>query len=385
MMMVVMLRDLKRSGSMGRWTLVMAAGLVMGAGLASPPAGAQSGVGAPLGESSPTTYENPVARSALRERAILMLAEQSRSPTPVIRANALEAIQSVPTRAADIVGPALKDENPGVRFSGAMTVGRAKLSALTEGVRPLLRDPSPPVRAAAIYALRACGEQVDPTPLASMLDSPEVGLRANIVMVLGEMGDASAAPMLKGAANDPRATGTMVEQKIVRLQIAEALVKLGDRDAVQTVRAALYPSSASEVEAAVLAAQILGNVKDAPSAPELIGRIREKMSPVADPTGADVMDPKNPYLWPPELRLAAARSLGQMGRREGVYVADQYARDPEPMVRALAALVYGDTGSERDLPKLEAMLGDSSEGVRVAAAAATIRVINRVSGGREGR
>ncbi len=369
---------------MGRWMRV-ASCVALGAGLACGACVAQAGQGAPMGEPGGTSYTNLVARSELRERAILMLGELSRSSAAITRANALEAIQSAPTRAGDIVAPGLQDANPGVRFSAAMTVGRKKLSGLVESVRPLLRDPSPAVRAAAVYALGACGEPIDPTPLASMLESPDVGLRGNVVMVLGEMGDVSAAPMLKGAANDPRATGTLVEQKIVRLQIAEALVKLGDRDAVQTIRAALYPSSAAEVETAVLAAQILGTVRDTASAPELIGRIREKMSPVENAGGEDVLDPKNPYLWPPELRLAAARSLGQMGRREGVYVADQYARDPDPMVRALAALVYGDTGSDRDLPKLEAMLGDSSEGVRVAAAAGVIRVVERVSGGAGGR
>lgn len=356
--------------------LVVAAGVACGVGVA------QSGQGAPMDEPGVRTYDSPLSRSELRERAISMLVEMTGSATPVIRANAIEAMQSVPTRAAGVVGPALQDENPGVRFAAAMSVGRKGLRDLNESVRPLLRDPSPAVRAAAVFAMRSCGEAVDPTPLAAMLDSPDVGLRANVAMVLGDMGDVSAAPMLKGAASDPRATGTLVEQKIVRLQIAEALVKLGDREAVQSIRAALYPSSAAEVETAVLAAQILGNVKDTPSAPELIGRIREKMRPTSDESGQDVADPKNPYLWPPELRLAAARSLGQMGRREGVYVADQYARDPEPMVRALAALVYGETGSALDLAKLEAMLGDLSEGVRVAAAAGVVRVVDRVSGGR---
>ncbi|MGD9693171.1 MAG: HEAT repeat domain-containing protein [Phycisphaerales bacterium] len=369
---------------MGRWMRV-AACVSLGAGLACGVVGAQAGQGAGVEGGQGATYVDPVSRSELRERAIVMLEELARSGSALTRANAMEALQSVPSRAEDSIRAGLADENQGVRFAAAMTAGRARMRGLVEAVRPLLRDPSPSVRAAAIFAMRVNGQNVDPTPLASMLESRDAGLRGNVVMVLGEMGDASAAPMLKGAANDPRATGSLVEQKIVRLQIAEALVKLGDAEAVQTVRAALYPSSASEVETAVLAAQILGNVKDSPSAPELIGRVREKLRPVEDPSAPDRADPKNPYLWPPELRLAAARSLGQIGRREGVYVADQYARAEEPMVRALAALVYGETGREGDLSKLEAMLGDGSEGVRLAAAAGVVRVVDRLAGSRGGR
>ncbi len=369
---------------MGRWMRV-AACVMVGAGLACGVCVGQAGQGAGVPEGSGQTYSDPVARSGLRERAIVLLGESARSASALARAHAVEALQGVPSRAEGAVRAGLSDENPGVRFAALMTMGRARMGGLVEAARPLLRDPSASVRAAAIFAMRVNGQEVDPTPLASMLESSDVGLRANVVMVLGEIGDASAAPMLKGAANDPRASGTLVEQKIVRLQVAEALVKLGDREAVQTIRASLYPSSVTEVETAVLAAQILGNVRDLPSAPELIGRVREKMRAVEDPSAPDRMDPKNPYLWPPELRLAAARSLGQMGRREGVYVADQYAKAPEPMVRALSALVYGETGSEKELGKLEAMLGDSSEGVRVAAAAGVVKVVDRLAGARGGR
>lgn len=58
--------------------------------------------------------------------------------------------------------------------------------------------------------------------------------------------------------------------RLLQLQLAEAMVKLGEDDQIATIRAALYPSRPEDLEATALAVQIIGQVKDRGSIDELI-------------------------------------------------------------------------------------------------------------------
>lgn len=327
------------------------------------------GCGSGGGQRVEAAYSDPVARSALRERVIGMLTDASRSEDPLIRANAVEALQAAPGRVEHVAAAALKDPNLGVRYVGAMTVGELQLGNIAESVRPLLHDPSTMVRAAAIYALRRNNIPVDPTPLATMLYSSDPRERATAAFILGKLGDESAAPMLRDVVNEPTPLGARAEDKIFRMQVGEALVRLGRTDAIHAVRAALYPAEQYDVEAAVLAAQIIGEVQDRNSVGVLVARINERVSGGRD------------YLMPPELRLAAAMALGRMGYRDGAYVADEHAASADPALRAQAAFVYGETVRIETLPRLAAMLNDAEEIVRVSAGAATLRALNRLGEG----
>lgn len=315
-------------------------------------------------------YTDPIQRTLLRERAIASLVDWSRDENALLRANAIEGLQAAPTRIEDAVRRGLTDVNEGVRFVAAMTAGELRLGGMLPLVEPLLVDASAQVRSAAIYAMRRNGAEVDPTPLSTMLMGSDPRLRAQAAFVLGELGDASAAPMLRSVVGNAPETGLAVEQRLARLQIAEALVKLGRDDAVHAIRAALYPYNADEVEAAALAAQILGELKDRNAVSVLIQKIEERVTEGGE------------YLMPPEVRLAAARSLGQMGYRDGRYVADEFASSPEEALRAQAAFVYAETLDSAELGALSAMMEDRSPLVAVAASAATLRALERVEGGR---
>ncbi len=323
-------------------------------------------------------FQSSIARSEIRERALGLLASLGdTSDSAQVRANAVEAMSRAPARAEALTRKALRDQNLGVRFAACFAVGKAKMKKLAPDVRPLLEDPSLDVRAAAIYALRRCGADVDPTPLATMLEARDVRLRSNVAMLLGEMGEPSAAPMLRAAARDTTLPGTAIQRRLVRLQIGEALYRLGDHEQIHPIRAALYPVGPDDVEAATLAAQIIGNVGDKDASAELKNRVLDRVAPEGD-----VKDPNLlPFLNPPELRLAAVTSLGKLGIRNGVYVADEYALSPEPILRAQASFAYGETGDMAELPKLEFLMGDDAEMVRVAAAGAVVKVVDRLASG----
>ena len=308
---------------------------------------------------APPARPTAVELSTLREDALAMLTEAAASDDPQQRANAIEALASAPSRAADAARAGLTDENLAVRYVATMTCGRLGQRDLLPAVRPLLNDPSPVVRAAAIYATTALGGTADPSPLGRLLlDAGDTRQRAQAAFILGEIGNASALPLLRDAARRNPATATLAELRLLRLQIAEAMVKLGDQTAIATVRAALYPSRPEELEAAALAVQILGEINDRRSADQLIYLIER--------TGVDRM--------PAEVRLAAAAALAKLGERGGGFVADEYAAHEQAVLRAQAAAVYGELGDPANTGKLRELMSDPDPLVRLAAGAGVLRL-----------
>ena len=245
---------------------------------------------------------DPIAVSAIRERAIQTIQNMAADADPQRRANAVEAASLAPTRLARVVQQGVTDVNPAVRTVAAMTIARAKLTALCDQTRPLLDDPSPHVRTAAIYALAACGAEVDRSPLATaLLDDPSPRVRSQVAFILGELGDPSAIPLLRTSARERMSAATPEQLKLLELQVAEALIKLGMDSQRPVIRAALYPSRPDELEAAALAAQIIGEVNDWEAMYQLMN-----LADYRDSAGQK---------YPAEVRLAIAASLASMGSK----------------------------------------------------------------------
>ncbi|MBX3323941.1 MAG: HEAT repeat domain-containing protein [Phycisphaeraceae bacterium] len=305
---------------------------------------------------------DPVALSQLREQALDELVTAASSEYAQERANALEGLLYAPSRLQPIAAMALMDSNEGVRSIAAMVVGRARLAELTPALRTLLHDQSPFVVASAIYALDRNGAAVDPTPLGRFLfDSASMKVRAHAAYVLGELGHASALPMLADAARATSSSGSSVEHRLLELQIAEAMIKLGDRTKLDSIRSALLPASADELEATALAAQIIGTVGDRESAKVLIW-----LSAQQDQRGNAM---------PPEVLLSITGALAELKVRGGSQMPDRFLTHANPAVRAQAAFVYGQIAQRENLSRLETLLDDESGLVRVAAATATLRVL----------
>lgn len=306
-------------------------------------------------------YQDPVAASTLREHAVDRLAELVQDPNPQLRVNAMEAMLVTPGRLATFVPAALRDSNPAVRSTAAMMVGKAKLKDLTAACRPLLTDPSAFVRASAIFALQRNGVEVDPSPLAVLLlNDPSPRVRAHVAYLLGEVGDRSALGLLHEAAKTSIQRAAPAEIKMMQLQIAEAMVKLGEEDQVSTIRAALYPSRPEDLEITALAAQILGQLRDRGAESELV-----YLTAREDRTG---------HKLPAEIRLGCAAALARMGKTQGTFLADEFAANPMAAIRAQAAYTYGEIGRAENLPKLERLLADKEGIVQAAAAAAVLKM-----------
>lgn len=310
-----------------------------------------------------------VAIPKLREQAAAMLMEYAERGEPEQRANALEGLTAMPARLEQVVRANLRSSNAGVRGIAAMVVGKARLSRMVDNVRPLLNDEVPQVRAAAILALSKNGARVDPTPLGGMLEDSNVGVRAQAAFVLGEMGNKSAAPMLLEASRAPGGRADPVRDRLMRLQIAEALVKVGESKAIDEIRAALYPARPEDLEACALAAQILGQIKDEANKGALRSLMRENWD------GGQPM--------PIEIRMAAAMSLARMGDTQPAEIGLNFITSDAAPQRAQAALLLGESGEQRYLGNLSQMLTDKEPLVRIAAAAGILKISEGVARGKQ--
>lgn len=305
-------------------------------------------------------YRDPVARASLRERALAVLASSATNGLPEERANAIEGLTTTPGRLYPQIQRGVVDPVVGVRSVAAMAVGRAKLQAASDLVRPLLTDPAPEVRMAAMYALHQVGESVDLTPIATLMMTGNIKVRSQAAFLLGEMGDPSALGLLRDAGRGAVSKSGPADVRLFDLQVAEARIKLGDDGPLQDVRAALFPARPEDLEATALACQILGQVRDKASANRMIALIKPQ-------------DDSNKVM-PAEIRLAAAAALARLGQPHGSPLAGQYRGHSSDALRSQAAFVLGETGRIENLPVLEGMMGDSVGRVRVAAAAAIVRI-----------
>jgi HEAT repeat protein len=317
----------------------------------------------PSASSSKITPLNSNEKASLREKALTLLANTAQAGNPEERANALESLVQTPARLSGVAETALQDQNVAVRAVAAMAVGKAKLANLAPRVRPLLQDESPFVRAAAIFALKRCGQNVDPSPLAGYLFEPDPRLRAHAAYILGELGEKSAIGPLRDAHREQSSRSNPSAVKISDLQLCEARVKLGDETALADIRTALYPAKPEDLEGAVLAIQIVGQVKDTASTNRLI-----ELTATKDHSGQDI---------PGEIRVAAATSLAKLGQPQGSYIAREYFRGGKEVLRAQSANLFGETQRPENLQLVSQLLDDPDGRVRVAAAAAVVKITDR--------
>lgn len=323
----------------------------------------------------------------LRDPAIAQVQASARGDDPFLRANAIEAMQSVPGRALPLAQLGLEDEHPAVRFTALVTIGKMRLREMGPAAVRKLDDPDPSVRAAAMFAARRCGQaDVDISEMAKMLVSPDPSLRSNVVMLLGMMGDVSALPMIEAQAKVPMSSRRVndLRQAIVRVQIAEAQILLGDDEAVSPLRAAVF-SRYGEVR--VLAVTMLGRLRDQSMEAALMGIVQRDNQPI-------------------ELRLAAAEALSHIGGRATIkQVLDQagfviqICGSNNPVLRAQGVITAGALESARarvyrllmpsdppsiwrlfeDMRFVDAMarlLDDPHPQVRLSAASAVLRTLD---------
>ncbi len=294
--------------------------------------------------------------------ALEILHEALNSKNARYRANAIESLRYAPQQVLEkAVQFGLGDENRGVRFVASVMIGEESLCDISLLLEPLLLDESESVQAAAMFSLNKCGSKVNLTPIGQMLlsDNPEV--RGNAAMVLGQLGNVSAVGMVRKALKNTPNTITPIRRRIINLQMAEALILLGEREELEVVRAAVF-SSIQEAEVTALACQIAGNLKDV----EVISTLE----------GITL----TPDRYPDEIRLVAATALAEISpTRMPLEAVLGFSSNDSANIRSLCATALGVQGNRLSLGPLALMLKDNDQSVQISAAGAVLRINNKDS------
>jgi HEAT repeat protein len=299
-----------------------------------------------------------VPDTELRAVAADLLMQAGESEYALLRANAIEGLRHEPELVEPIAIASLTDENRGVRFVAAMTIGMLQLRNSSHLLEPMLLDPSDSVRAASMYSLRRCDRNVDLNPLAAMLRSDDPEVKANAAMVLGELGDRSAAPMVRNAVGRSMSSVGPVRRRIVEMQLAEAMVRLGRTEEMEVIRAALF-TTAEQGEIAALACLMCGRLKDYEALPTLLNLAQRTEN------GGHA----------PEVRMAAAMAVAMIDPSQApLDVPMQFTASDRPELRAQAAITLGKIPHPAVVGQLRQLLSDRDAMVQVSAAAAILEL-----------
>jgi HEAT repeat protein len=300
----------------------------------------------------------PVAKKVpidqpLRDSAKAELAHDATSDSAILRANAIEGIQeSIGTEGNDAIVAALSDHSALVRFSACMAAGTLRLPDARPALLDLVNDPDKHVQIGARFALHRLGDKRLSHDFEKYARDFDPHVRADTAMALGLLGEPSAQRVLEPMLTDA--------EPDVRLQVAEALWRLGDEDGLTNLAAGSVSGYADDQILCILA---LAAPRDHRVKGQIEGRLTAE--------------------WP-EVALASARALGQLGSDQGYGVAEHFVSNPDPRVRVLAALAFGSIGRPDAQPQLTQLLKDPDPSVRVAAATAILQLkpaASQVAGG----
>lgn len=312
----------------------------------------------------------PGARSSLRQRAIKCLEGAAFGESGSLRMQSLEAFGKVaPKEGIDTKAiPAnIESEYPGASFAALMAAGESESKSLVELVRTRSESGNDHVRIAALFALHEFGERGRTAELATyLLEDPDPAVRSNAALAIGRLRDPAMMPILTRAMARERDSQP-------KMQIREALAMLGDKDAIKHL---MFVARSAIPQDATIALMMLANA-GVPEAEELFW-LR-----MADGEF-------------PEVRVAALRGLGLLGKREAMKPAIQYLyfnspnrsapNDPPEQqinrIRGMAALALEGLAAPEALKPLEQAFDQpgQTEYVRVAVARAIIKTIDTMSG-----
>lgn len=282
--------------------------------------------------------------SDLHRRALAELDALTRNPNPIVRAHSLEVIQDVnePDRELFILR-GLDDKSDIVRFAAAMSAGRVKLGSARDRLLEMVQDPNIDVQIAVRFALHRLGitrYSHDFETYAIQMGPQDAHIRGNTVMCLGLLGEPSGVKILAAMTRDPN--------RIVRLQVAEALWRLGDQHGLELLVAASINTSPDDQIIAALGMA-------APGDKAVIPHIQPGLQAYQE-----------------EVQLATARALGMLGSDAGYIAAQRNIGSSDVRRRGLAALAFGAIGRLDSQPYLAQLLRDNDPDVRVAACSAIL-------------
>jgi HEAT repeat protein len=214
----------------------------------------------------------------------------------------------------DQVRAAVSAANPEERATALRLLGDLKDDRGLAVLLDAMRDPQPSVRGAAASALGDLGKVEGLAALEQALTDKIPAVRTSAAISLGELRDKRSVPLLKQALSDPN--------PVVQAAVLSALLRMGEpiRDMMGAVEG-LFQQQDPGTRSAVAKA---------------LGRAQGKSGEVAVGILSDILS--DPI---PRPRIAAARSLGQIGGDTVVPILKRVLHDEDDAVRAAAGGALG--------------------------------------------
>lgn len=297
------------------------------------------------------------------------LLQGAERPNFRVRIYSLEAIGSTLKPAdASILEDCLSDPKVMVRYAAAMAIGDMVYTKAKPKLIAMLDNPDTDQRVAcaAIYALARMGDYTYAPELGDMLFSDFKYGRSCAAISMGKMGGKSAIEPLKTLLGEEK-------DQNVRYSIYEALARLGDKKAVDSLEA--YTTAGYYMDLKIPAIPLLAEIK-APKAKRIFADLYEQSA------------------HPPRIRVAACGALGKMGvfKREYYEYCQKAAEDPETVLKEfygteqvdymkisslqrLAAMAIGDMGKIYGINVLHPMLVSDDGAVRISAAWGILKLV----------
>ena len=245
---------------------------------------------------------------------------------------------------------AVKDEQPAVRLAAAGALYQTGQTAMWDTVRQAASAANPEERATA---LRVVGELKDARGLSILLEAithTQPSVRGAAAAALGDLGKVQGIPVLEQALED--------KIPAVKTSAAISLGELGVKDSLPALRKALTDPN-PVVKAAVVSALL---------------RINEPFEAV----GAELYEliQNND----PGTRSAAGKAVGRAhdaNTKAAVEFLAGLLKDPIPRPRIAAARSLGQIGGEGVLLILKAALHDEDDAVRATVGGSIARILGR--------
>lgn len=307
----------------------------------------------------------PDQQAQFRAETLDFLVQSATSDEPVLRMQAIEALQDVaPREGLRTIVDNVDNGYAGVSFAALMALGTMRDKHFISQIRTRAEDADPNVRIAALFALHRIGHPERTGELGNyLMTHRDARVRANAALAIGRLGETKSIKLLSTALRREK-------KDAVKMQIEEALAMLGDNHG--TERLLFYGYSAVPDQAA-LGVMLLANAHS-PDAEELF---RHRLQ----------------FADQPEIKLQAARGLGYLGHGDGYELALAYLRFNSPdmsrrndppaqqvhRIRALAALALEAIGDPAALGALQRAFHQDGQAelVKVAVARAAISLIDR--------
>ncbi len=255
----------------------------------------------------------------------------------------------------------LSDSNANVRMTA--TAALSKMPEDRNIVAPLvkaLKDPDEDVVIQAAKGLGECGDKRAADPLSRLLQSPNEQVRVAASQALGGLGDQRAVPyllaMLETDSDEtqikvlttlrtlkpPQIAGKMLtflshKNPAVRRRVVDVLGPIGDAEVAEQLESVLRMDSSDEVRMA--AARALGEI--------------------ADPASVDCLKSalhKDEFI----VRCQVVGALGSIGDEECFSILMGLLEDQVPELRFHAATALGEIGNKKAIPNLKSLLKDTN-------------------------